>query len=217
MGQNYRDIVNRINQLNILHRIFIHRAAYDNGMFPGQLPILEYVIEHDMCTQKELADMLQVSSPSIATSIKRMQKTGLLSKTASEDDLRCNRISITAKGKQLAGESRIAFDRIDERMFTGFNQDECEALCVYLDRLINNLSTSEFKDKTFFAMLNTMKAEKGLHAEQDPDSLSGLSHDLEHSHNHNQDHSRDIGLDLNRDLDLAREPEYGPNPELEGV
>ena len=169
MEQNYRGIVKRINQLNLLHRIFIHRAAFDNGMFPGQLPILETILEHDRCTQKELADMLQVSSPSIATSIKRMQKTGLLCKTASEDDLRCNLISITDKGRQLAADSRVAFDKIDARMFAGFSQTECDALNAYLDRLINNLETGEFKDKTFFAMLSTMKTENELHTEQQGD------------------------------------------------
>ena len=167
MTLDLRSIVTRINQLHILHRIFIQRAAVQNGIFLGQLPILEYIMKHDQCTQTELAETLQVSSPSIATSIKRMQKTGLLIKTAKENDLRCNRISITEKGLQYAANSRIAFDTVDSRMFTGFSTSECDEFCGYLNRLISNLETNEFKDKTFFAMLDTMKSEIDRNCEQE--------------------------------------------------
>ncbi|MEI8198831.1 MAG: MarR family winged helix-turn-helix transcriptional regulator [Eubacteriales bacterium] len=159
MKPELRRIVRRINQLNILHRIFIHRAAVENGLFLGQLPILEYIIDHDRCTQTELAETLQVSAPSIATSIKRMQKAGLLLKTANETDHRYNRISITEKGLHIAGDCRVAFDAVDASMFTGFSPAECETLNGYLERLNANLETSEFKNKTFFAMIDVIKKE----------------------------------------------------------
>lgn len=160
METDLRNIVGRIKQLNILHRIYIHRAAAENGMFFGQPPILEYVIDHDQCTQTEIAETLQVSAPSIATSIKRMQKAGLLLKIRSENDGRNNRISITEKGLEHATTCRVAFDDVDERMFTGFDAAECDVFCQYLDRLIGNLTTDEFENKTIFAMFDTMKSEK---------------------------------------------------------
>jgi|GEM_PF-178660 len=160
METDLRDIVGRIKQLNILHRIYIHRAATENGMFFGQLPILEYVIDHDQCTQTEIAETLQVSAPSIATSIKRMQKAGLLLKIRSENDGRNNRISITKKGLDHAMTCRVAFDAVDARMFAGFDTAECDEFCHYLDRLIANLNTDEFENKTLFAMIDTMETEK---------------------------------------------------------
>lgn len=173
MDIRLRDIVDRIGQLNIIHRIYIHRAAAENGIYFGQLPILEYVTNHGQCTQAELAETLQVSAPSIATSVKRMQKTGLLKKVADESDLRCNRISITEKGLDLGGKCRSVFDTVDARMFEGFNAAECEELCGYLDRLISNVASDEFKNKTLLALINTVTAEKQQHNELDEEE----SHD----------------------------------------
>lgn len=173
MSIHYRDIVAQISQLNIIHRIYIHRAASENGIYFGQLPILEYVSSHDHCAQSELAETLQVSAPSIATSVKRMEKTGLLKKTADESDLRYNRISITAKGLDLARKCRSAFDTLDTRMFEGFSAAECEEFSGYLERMISNVATDEFKNRTMLALINTVTVEKQQHIEQEEEE----SHD----------------------------------------
>lgn len=166
MEYDYRMIVDRMAKLNIIHRIFIHRAAAENGLFFGQLPILQYIAEHNNCTQRQLADTLQVSAPSIATSVKRMQKSGMLKKTADEGDLRCNRISITEKGRKSAEFGTQVFDAIDRRMFRGFSEGECEEFCGYLSRLIGNLESDEFRNKSMFALMDTMMAEKKRLCEQ---------------------------------------------------
>ena len=160
MEINYRFIAGRMGQLNLIHRIYIHRAAAENGIYIGQNPILEYLSAHDQCTQKELAETLQVSAPSIATSVKRMQKTGLLKKVADDSDLRCNRISITEKGSELAKKARTSFDAIDSRMFQNFSAQECDQFCGYLNRMIQNIESEEFKNKTMLALIDTMATEK---------------------------------------------------------
>lgn len=160
MPINLRAIICRIKKLNILHRIYTQRAAAENGLFFGQLPVLEYVSDHDRCTQTEIAENLQVSAPSIAISIKRMEKNGLLKKVRCANDSRTNRISITAKGLKFASKCRITFDAIDARMFSGFTAKECDDLCRYIDRLIANMDTAEFRDKSIFSMIDTIKKEK---------------------------------------------------------
>ncbi len=166
MKIDYQGIVARIGQLNLIHRIYIHRVATENGIYFGQLPILEYVSSHGQCTQSELAETLQVSAPSIATSVKRMQKTGLLKKTVDESDLRYNRISITEKGIDLARKCRSGFDTVDARMFEGFSVEECEKFSGYLERLIANIAAGEFENRTFLALINTAAAEKNQHVKQ---------------------------------------------------
>ena len=59
MPINLRAIICRIKKLNILHRIYTQRAAAENGLFFGQLPVLEYAADHDRCTQTEIAENLQ--------------------------------------------------------------------------------------------------------------------------------------------------------------
>lgn len=153
MDLSFFEITKRMNRLNVLHRISIHRQAAKNELYFGQMPILEYVESHDHCTQCEVAGFMKVSPPSIATSIKRMQKNGLLEKETDESDLRCNHITITEKGKDLSHKCRGGFDRINAQLFSGFTTQECEQLCGYFDRMIDNLSTGEFSGKSYFSLV----------------------------------------------------------------
>jgi DNA-binding MarR family transcriptional regulator len=147
------DISRKMSTLSILHRIYIHKQASKNGLYFGQPPILEYVANHDNCTQREVADFMKVSPASIATSVKRMQKAGLIEKMADDSDLRYNRLKITEKGRELTYKCRKDFDKVDAQMFSGFSDEECEQLFGYYNRMVSNLSTGEFADKTFFSLI----------------------------------------------------------------
>lgn len=154
MKIDLRTIIGRMNRLNLLHRIHIHKAATASGLYLGQHPILEAVERNYNCTQKELSDILHVSPPSIATSVKRLQKMGLVKKIPDENDLRCTHIVITEKGQELSKKCRQSFDKIDEQMFRGFSESECEQLSKYIERLIENLSTDEeLKKQSFFSLI----------------------------------------------------------------
>ena len=149
----YREIVREINKLNLIHRILIHRLAAKSDLYMGQFPLLEFVKNNNLCTQKDIADFLSTSQPSVATSVKRMEKNGLLKKVNDENDLRCNRISITKKGEEALSERREDFDELDKKMFKGFSQEELVKLNEFIVRLSNNLSDGEFKDRNFFSLL----------------------------------------------------------------
>lgn len=152
-----RNIMRRINKLNIMHRILINRLALKNDMYFGQFPILEYVKNNDMCTQKDISDFLKITPPSIAISIKRMQKAGLLEKINDENDLRCNRVSITKKGIESFEVCKNDFNIIDVKVFKGFEEKELEFLYDCFGRMLENLSTDEFKDKNTFSLIQEEK------------------------------------------------------------
>lgn len=134
------DLAGRLYKLNLLRRDFIQESTVDIALYFGQLPILEYVIEHDKCTQKEIADRLSVTPASIAISTKRMQKAGLLEKKVDENNLRCNRLTVTKKGHELSKQYRLKFDEMDKKMFVGFGEDELKQVNSYLSRLIMNIT-----------------------------------------------------------------------------
>ena len=156
MEEDLRAIVWRINRLHALHRIYLSRAALDNGLYFGQLPILENIMDHDLCTQKELAEWLRISAPSIATSVKRLQKNGLVEKRSDPEDLRVTRLHVTAKGQLYAAQSREAFDEVDRRLFAGLDGAERAALRGYLDRMIDNLG-SEYRDRPWRELMETAR------------------------------------------------------------
>jgi DNA-binding MarR family transcriptional regulator len=92
-----------------------------------------------IASQKELADFLGIRPSSLAISIKRMEKAGLVRRVTDRNDLRRNIITLTKKGEQLVRECTLVFDDIDKRMYEGFSAEEKEQLRKYYIRIINNL------------------------------------------------------------------------------
>ena len=160
MPITYRDILGRLNKLNLLHRIYIQRAAARNRVCFGQIPLLEYAMDHEACTQKDIADFLKVSPPTVAAAVKRLEKSGMLQRTADQKDLRCNRLTVTETGKAYVESCRRAFDDVDALAFRGFREEECQALYDYLQRLTANLETDEFRERSFHSLVDE---EKRLH------------------------------------------------------
>lgn len=132
-----RDILGKITQIKLLKRLATQRE--DFGLYYGQFPVIETVLKHDGCTQKELADMLMVSPASVAVSTKRLEKAGLLTRKTDESNARCNRLSITEEGKQISDRCRDIFEKVDNRAFEGFSDKELDEFVSYLDRIIINL------------------------------------------------------------------------------
>ena len=109
--------------------------------YAGQwMPVIRYVMEHDGCTQVELATFLRVTPASVALSTKRMQRAGYLEKEVDEYNLRRNKLHVTALGEKLAADCKDAFDALDRETFKGFTDEEMEVLAGYLDRIAMNMS-----------------------------------------------------------------------------
>ena len=138
---NYREMVHKLISTSLIHRYHITKAAQKVGLYYGQPMILEYIKEHNLCTQKELADSLHISPASVATSIKRLEKSGFVKRSTDKEDVRKNRLSLTKEGLNILKEFRSICNETDEEMFKGFSEEECELLCNYLQRLYNNLHT----------------------------------------------------------------------------
>lgn len=137
MPINKCDIFGKITQVKLLKRLATQREEV--GVYYGQFPVIDSIRRHDGCTQKELADMLMVSAASIAVSAKRLEKSGIITRKTDECNARCNRLSITEKGIEISNKCRETFERIDEKSFDGFSDEELNEFISYLDRIIVNL------------------------------------------------------------------------------
>lgn len=153
MDINYRKIISKFGKANLLHRINLQKISIKNGLYLGQLPILEYITENDGCTQKEIAEFMCVSPPSVATSVKRMELSGLIEKKQDKNDQRFNRLTITEKGISIAKKCRMRFDEVDSKLFNGMSKDECDFFEKCLEKMISNLSIDDKNQKTMFSLI----------------------------------------------------------------
>lgn len=152
MNKNFIEVGVRIKKLSLLRRIELNKICAEAGLYPGQIHILEFIRIKNGCTQKEIADALGVTPASIATSTKRLQKAGLVEKQADKDNLRNNMLSVTEKGLVLAEKCHEGFDQLDNKLYSGFSEEDLTKLKGYLDRLIYNISEGKDVGLDFFTM-----------------------------------------------------------------
>ena len=124
-----------------VHRCRLNRVLSDQGLHMGQPAVLFALQENPRATQRELADMLHISSATMTTSLQRMEKAGLVTRTCDPRDTRCNCIAITEKGRQVAEESKAAFWKVDLAVFKDFTPEEMESARQLFERISQNLSS----------------------------------------------------------------------------
>ena len=167
--QETREIIQLMDRIHLVRKILINNdTKQKTKLYFGQLPVLRFVIEHPGCTQKDLAGFIRVTPASIALSTKRLQKAGLLTKQTDENNLRCNRLFVTLKGKRVADSYKQAFTDLDERTFAGFTDEELSFLYTCLNRMLYNVGGDRYKDADFFALLSmTKESEQALKEENE--------------------------------------------------
>ena len=93
--------------------------------------------------QRELADLLHVSPPAIANSLKCLERDGYVRREPWPEDARRNRVILTEKGAAAVQGCRNAFLRVSDRMMAGFSQEELEQLAQFQRRMLDNLNSNE--------------------------------------------------------------------------
>lgn len=138
-----RSLVHEIITLTVTHRYRVGKAASELGLYFGQPGILEYILMNNGCTQKELAEHLHVSPASVATTLKRMEKSGFILRAEDKDDTRKKRLTATEKGSDALRSFRKVCEETDGQLFKNFSEEEKEQLMGYLKRLNSNIAASD--------------------------------------------------------------------------
>ena len=90
-------------------------------------------------TQKELADKLHSAPPTVAASLKVLERQGYVARRTDERDTRRNRVAITQKGRDVIAQSMDAFRQVEEHMYHGFPPEERALADGLLSRMLENL------------------------------------------------------------------------------
>ena len=142
MDKEKQRIFEKISLFALTRKNALYRAASVHGLYPGQLPVLEYILANEGCTQNDIAQKLGVSPASIALSTRRLQKAGLIRKKTDESNLRRNMLFITKTGQEAVEKCRSEVDLFRENLLKDFTQIELENLSQCLDHMNENILSS---------------------------------------------------------------------------
>ena len=120
------------------------RAMGRKGLRYGQPLMLMILYDEQPICQTKLADLMNVTAASVTVSLKRMEKSGWISKETKEDDMRYTHIRLTPQGEELARYCRSEMERINRQQFVGFTPEE---LADFYKRMHHNLKTMEQQEE----------------------------------------------------------------------
>ncbi len=108
------------------------------GVTPGQFPILMTLWNEDGITQRELVERLEIEQATIANTLSRMVRDGLIERKPHPTDKRAQLLFLTDKAKSLEEQVVSAAQESDEALFTGFRRFERELLLEYMRWAVEN-------------------------------------------------------------------------------
>ncbi len=126
-------------QMHRYHRCNHQKAVGRLGLHYGQPLMLMILLDEQPLYQKELAHRMNVSPASVTVSVKRMEKSGWITKVVNQDDMRYTAICLTEKGEELARICRDEMERVDAEKYVGFSAEEMEQLADFYRRMGQNL------------------------------------------------------------------------------
>lgn len=109
------------------------------GLHPGQLHVLKVTGENEGISQKEIAGMLHIKPPTVAVTMKRMEKSGLIYRVENESDLRVSRVYLSDKGKEIFGKTETAVRENEKIILQGFSEEDLVQLDSFFERMLENM------------------------------------------------------------------------------
>jgi DNA-binding MarR family transcriptional regulator len=122
---------------------------YQVGGKAGQQRILMRLNSYGQTTQKELQDVLEISSGALSEILQKMEDSGLISRTKSAEDKRQVDLSLTQLGRETAHSVEEHYHQTLERMFECLSPEQKNQLEQTLGILIAHLE--EIKSDPAFA------------------------------------------------------------------
>jgi DNA-binding MarR family transcriptional regulator len=112
------------------------------GFAPGQFPVLLELWREEGLTQKQLLDRLDIEQATMANTLARMERDGLVVRKKHPTDKRAQKIFLTDEARAMEAEAKQAAIAADQSLFSGFRQFERELMLEYMRMAIANSARS---------------------------------------------------------------------------
>jgi DNA-binding MarR family transcriptional regulator len=118
-------------------RSFQAKAA-NVGFAPGQFPILVELWREDGLTQRELVARMEIEQATIANTLSRMVRDGLIERRPHPSDKRAQLLFLTEKARAMEADGITAAQEADDALFAGFRRFERELMLEYMRLAVAN-------------------------------------------------------------------------------
>ncbi|MCG8490368.1 MAG: MarR family transcriptional regulator [Sneathiellales bacterium] len=130
---------------NHMARLFaqgLNARITEFGLSPGQFPALLVLWKEDGLTQRELVKRIDVEQATMANTLIRMERDGLIMRQRHPADGRAQQIWLTKKAKDLEFEATKAAQMQNEVALKELNDEEREQFLSLMQKVIKTLKES---------------------------------------------------------------------------
>ena len=128
---------------HLAYKKHILSGLKEYGIMPGHPKIMHYIMLHEGCRQKDIANNCYVESATLSSVLSNMERHGLIERRRSSDDKRSYTIYPKDSARPIFDAVRDQFDKTESTALAGFTEKERNELEDYLIRIENNLKQSE--------------------------------------------------------------------------
>jgi DNA-binding MarR family transcriptional regulator len=131
-------------QVNHLGRLFaqaLRARTARHGVLPGQFAQLLALYEEDGVTQGRLCERVSIDQSTMAHTLKRMERDGLVSREPDRSDGRRALIRLTGRARAIEADLIGAATTVNARATRGFTDEELDLCHRLVARMIENLAS----------------------------------------------------------------------------
>jgi DNA-binding MarR family transcriptional regulator len=109
------------------------------GAWPGQIPLLLWLLQEDGVIQKVLVERSNMEQSTVAEHLERMERDGLISRERGKDDRRKYRFYLTPKGRVAARELIRSLETGAQTFTDGIPKDDLAIFTRVIRQIIARL------------------------------------------------------------------------------
>lgn len=137
-GEEQHRIIDLFRNADRMIKRSIDKKVEGTGVYRSQHRMLMILGKHLEISQTELAEKMEISPAAVAVSLKKLEKSGFISRAAHEDDNRVNHVTVTEKGRLTIEVSIEYFKEMEAALMKDFSMEELEVLEKFFKRIIAN-------------------------------------------------------------------------------
>lgn len=131
-------------QIGLLGRLYdrhLQDALKEFGVAPGQFAPLVMLFEQDGLTQADLCRRINVEQPTMANTLARMERDGLVKRKSDTVDKRRTLVFLTPKAKDVQNKIMNAVRDVSSHALANLSAAEQDEVFRLLSRMADNLAS----------------------------------------------------------------------------
>lgn len=130
------------------HRQLMARKMTDHGIPSAQIFCLKEIAHNDGITQRDLAEKLSVSRPTLTVMLQKMERAGLIERRSDSADQRYTRLHVSAQGAAIHEDMHVVLGQMVEDVAGPMSDADKADLARLLGIMHDNMTAALEKSET---------------------------------------------------------------------